>query len=84
MKESARKMNKTTACDFTITNIVLRSHSQGHVRLNSKDFREPPTIDPNYLSDDRDLNILVDGNNHYDFRSIEISLISENMARHRP
>ena len=61
MKESAKKRNKTTACDFTISNIALRTHSRGQVRLTSKDFTIPPVIDPKYLSDDRDLILLVEG-----------------------
>lgn len=35
--------------------------SRGQVRLRSGDVNEPPAIDPDYLSDERDLTRLVDG-----------------------
>ncbi|NIF56026.1 GMC oxidoreductase [Burkholderia sp. Ax-1724] len=35
--------------------------NMGQVRLNSKDWREAPSVDFNFLSDERDLDRLVDG-----------------------
>ncbi len=40
---------------------VLRPHSRGKVSLSSGNPVEPPTIDPNFLSDSRDLDTLVKG-----------------------
>ncbi|GJH38924.1 GMC family oxidoreductase N-terminal domain-containing protein [Paraburkholderia hospita] len=40
---------------------VLRPHSRGAVTLASSDAREAPVIDPAFLSDPRDLDLLVEG-----------------------
>jgi choline dehydrogenase-like flavoprotein len=40
---------------------VLRPHSRGHVGLQSLDPAKPPRIDPGYLSDARDLDLLMTG-----------------------
>ena len=40
---------------------VLRPHSRGTVSLNSADPADAPAIDPNFLSDERDLKTLVRG-----------------------
>ena len=40
---------------------VLRPHSRGHVRLQSRDPFEAPLIDPAYLCDDRDTALMVEG-----------------------
>ncbi len=40
---------------------LLHPFSRGIVGLNSTDPREPPLIDPRYLSDERDLQMLVKG-----------------------
>ncbi len=40
---------------------VLRPHSRGSVGLYSADAREAPRIDPRFLSDERDLALLVEG-----------------------
>ena len=40
---------------------VLRPHSRGFVGLTSNDPRDPPRINPNFLSDERDLRLLVKG-----------------------
>ncbi|MBD3664746.1 GMC family oxidoreductase [Sulfitobacter aestuariivivens] len=40
---------------------VLRPHSRGSVGLQSDDPRKPPRIDPDYLSDPRDLAVLMKG-----------------------
>ena len=61
METFAKQNNRTTACDFTITNIALRSYSVGNIRLSSNNFKDKPRIDPNYLSDERDLDILLHG-----------------------
>ena len=40
---------------------VLRPYSRGHVSLKSNDPFSPPLIDPNFLSDERDLETLIKG-----------------------
>ena len=40
---------------------VLRPHSRGSVGLNSRDPREAPVIDPKFLCDERDLEVLIKG-----------------------
>ncbi|WP_424631790.1 GMC family oxidoreductase [Bradyrhizobium sp. SYSU BS000235] len=40
---------------------VLRPYSRGTVGLDSPDPRDAPRIDPNFLSDERDLKLLVKG-----------------------
>lgn len=40
---------------------VLRPHSRGSVRLQSRDPLDAPLIDPAFLSDDRDTALMVDG-----------------------
>jgi len=40
---------------------VLQPHSRGVVGLNSTDPRDAPIIDPRFLSDERDLQLLVKG-----------------------
>ena len=40
---------------------VLRPHSRGTVGLNSTDAREAPRIDPRFLSDERDMALLLKG-----------------------
>jgi choline dehydrogenase len=46
---------------FTVGAIALQPHSAGVVRLRSDDPREAPVIEPRYLSDPRDLDVLVRG-----------------------
>jgi choline dehydrogenase-like flavoprotein len=46
---------------YSIHTCVLRPYSRGTVRLGSPDLREPPVIDPRFLSDRRDLDTLVAG-----------------------
>ncbi|MCB1421338.1 MAG: GMC family oxidoreductase N-terminal domain-containing protein [Nitratireductor sp.] len=40
---------------------VLRPHSRGTVGLDSSDPMAPPRIDPQFLSDERDLDLLIKG-----------------------
>lgn len=46
---------------FSVHSCVLRPESRGTVRLASRDAAEAPVIDPNFLSDDRDIALLRDG-----------------------
>lgn len=53
--------NRLPGHGFTIHACVLRPHSRGRVSLRSADPADPPRISPCYLSDARDLDILLEG-----------------------
>ena len=53
----------------------LRPFSRGQVRLASIDPLQPPEVDPNYLSDPRDLMIMIDG-----VRQVEKVMTSKALA----
>lgn len=40
---------------------MLRPESRGYIRLRSPSALDPPVIQPNYLSSQRDVDILVEG-----------------------
>nr|CAD7404919.1 unnamed protein product [Timema cristinae] len=46
---------------FSIVPVLLRPHSLGYIRLRSKNPFHWPLIYPNYLSDERDMKVLVEG-----------------------
>ena len=46
---------------FSLHACVLRPHSRGWVRLNSADPTAAPAINPNFLSDRRDMDLLMKG-----------------------
>ena len=52
---------KVKAHGFSLHACVLRPESRGTVRLGSADPAGPPVIDPNFLSDDRDMAVLRAG-----------------------
>jgi choline dehydrogenase len=62
---------------LTIGTVVLQPASRGRVTLRSADPLEPPLVDPCYLSDERDLRILLDG-----ARLARRLLETEPLARH--
>jgi choline dehydrogenase len=45
----------------TLHACCLRPESHGDIRLASKNFADPPHIDPNYLASRNDLNVLIAG-----------------------
>ena len=57
--DHARKMHMGHGISCHVD--VLRPHSRGVVGLNSLDPRDAPMIDPMFLSDSRDLDLLVKG-----------------------
>jgi len=46
---------------FSLHVCVLRPHSRGWVKLRSADPAAPPAINPNFLSDGRDMDLMVKG-----------------------
>jgi choline dehydrogenase len=53
--------NRLSGHGFTIHACALRPHSRGTVSLRSAEPADPPRISPCYLSDARDLDILLEG-----------------------
>lgn len=53
--------NRLPGHGFTIHACALRPHSRGRIELRSADARDPPRISPRYLSDGRDLPVLLEG-----------------------
>lgn len=45
---------------FTTYPTLLRPKSRGFIKLRSADYRDPPIINPRYLSDERDVQVLVE------------------------
>jgi choline dehydrogenase len=48
-------------CGFSFGACQLRPYSRGLIQLRSSDPLQPPAIDPHYLEDPRDLDVLVHG-----------------------
>eukprot|EP00940_MAST-03C_sp_MAST-3C-sp2_P000679 g679.t1 len=46
---------------YSLQICLLRPESRGRVTLQSADPKDAPRIDPNYLSDEKDMNVFVDG-----------------------
>ena len=57
--DNARKMHMGHGISCHVD--ILHPYSRGTVLLNSTDPRDAPRIDPNFLSDKRDLDLLVKG-----------------------
>lgn len=45
---------------FSLFPVLLRPKSRGHIKLRSSNPQHPPIIEPNYLSDERDVLTLVE------------------------
>ena len=59
VEDHARKLH--WGYGFSCHVCQLRPHSRGRVGLHSSDPMQAPLIDPNYLSDERDLDVMIDG-----------------------
>lgn len=46
---------------YTLKTALLHPHSRGQITLQNTNIKTPPLIDPNYLSDERDLDLLLEG-----------------------
>lgn len=53
--------NRLAGHGFTVHACALRPHSRGHLRLRSRRPQDPPLIQAGYLSDARDLPVLLEG-----------------------
>ncbi len=74
--DHARKLHM--GYGFSCHVCALRPHSRGRVFLNSADPMADPAIDPNYLSDERDLETLIEG-----ARITRRILLAEPLAKYR-
>jgi len=66
MKEWSSSNNDDNMCDLHVNSLLLHPYSVGTIRLKSSSYLDHPHIDPNYLSDYRDVKTLIEG-----FRLIE-------------
>jgi choline dehydrogenase len=53
--------NDPNAHGFGVTPGIVTTKSIGYLELQSTDPNDPPLIDPNYLGDEHDMNVLVEG-----------------------
>jgi choline dehydrogenase len=53
--------NRLEGHGFTVHACVLRPHSRGRLRLRSRRPQDPPLLEARYLSDARDLPVLLEG-----------------------
>jgi choline dehydrogenase-like flavoprotein len=60
-KDGERTAEKVKGHGFTVLANVARPKSRGEIRLNSADPDENPIIDPNYLADEDDRRISIEG-----------------------
>jgi choline dehydrogenase-like flavoprotein len=60
-KDGSRTAEKATEHGFTILACAIRPKSRGEIRLASADPDVPPIVDPNYLADEEDWKISVEG-----------------------
>lgn len=60
-KDGARKAEKVSGHGFTILACGIRPKSRGEVRLQSSDPAVPPVVDPNYLDDEEDWKVALEG-----------------------
>lgn len=58
---SERGRNLDPFSGFTVSMCQLRPESRGHVRIASADHRDKPSIQPNYLAEDKDCDVMVKG-----------------------
>ena len=68
---------KVAEAGYSIHVCVLRPESRGTVRLASNDAKAAPVIDPNFLDDDRDMEVLKAG-----VRLVNRITLSPSLAKH--
>jgi choline dehydrogenase len=65
---------------LTITTVVVKPKSRGTVRLRSADPADMPLISPNLLSDERDMQAMVDGQRFF-IRAFETEPLARRVKR---
>ena len=66
--QRAKEAGKEILIDFTMVTCLARPKSVGSIRLKSNNYTEYPRIDPQYLSDERDVMTMVEGRIFLGFR----------------
>ena len=59
--ERAEEIGRERLTDFTLLTALSRPKSVGSIQLKSNNYSEHPLIDPQYMSDERDVKTLVKG-----------------------
>ncbi|QIL89688.1 choline dehydrogenase [Microbulbifer sp. SH-1] len=54
-------LDKKSGNGYTLHACALRPKSRGHIALASRDPKAPPLIQPNYLSEPEDLQVMIEG-----------------------
>ncbi|XP_078490951.1 glucose dehydrogenase [FAD, quinone]-like [Ciona intestinalis] len=60
MKKSAAEHNMDTFSNFLITAGMLKPASVGYIKLRSSNYLDHPVIQPNYLSNQKDVDVIVE------------------------
>ena len=79
MARRAKEMNREILTDFTLLTCLARPKSAGSIRLKSKNYTEHPQIDPQYLSDERDVKTLVKGTKMLDNSNTNFIVLTYNL-----
>lgn len=58
---TVRQGYPTSENSFCLTPNVTRARSTGTVRLQSRDFRDKPKVDPQYFTDPHDIRVMTEG-----------------------
>uniref|UniRef100_UPI000EF51877 glucose dehydrogenase [FAD, quinone]-like isoform X1 n=1 Tax=Ciona intestinalis TaxID=7719 RepID=UPI000EF51877 len=66
LEKLADKRNTNTFSNFLVYSCLLRPVSVGYIKLRSSNYLDHPVIQPNYLSNQKDVDVLIEG-----FRLIE-------------
>jgi choline dehydrogenase-like flavoprotein len=73
----SKKIQSVPGHGITLISVNVRPRSRGAVTLTSRDIRDTPTVDPNYLSDPYDLAVSTAG-----FRQLRRILAQPELARY--
>ena len=81
----AEEIGRERLTDFFLVAALARPKSIGSIRLKSDNYTEYPRIDPQYMSDERDVKTMVKGTYTYDYVLVLISdsykLLNNNLDR---
>ena len=67
--QRSKEVGREILTDFTMVTCLARPKSVGSIRLKSSNYTEYPRIDPQYLSDERDVMTMVKGRIFLGFRA---------------
>uniref|UniRef100_F6V6J6 Glucose-methanol-choline oxidoreductase N-terminal domain-containing protein n=1 Tax=Ciona intestinalis TaxID=7719 RepID=F6V6J6_CIOIN len=61
LEKLADKRNTNTFSNFLVYSCLLRPVSVGYIKLRSSNYLDHPVIQPNYLSNQKDVDVLIEG-----------------------